>query len=215
MNFGFHDSIEKKYADEHTYYEYRIAHNGKLINKYYCGTAIAEFPFFIAAHLITKMTDNPADGYSKLYPIFINIGSIVFLLLGLVFIRNLLRSYQTNDSWIAFILVALVFGTNLFYYAVCEPGLSHIYSFTFITMFVYYAKKYFITHRNKEIIYCALLIGIIILIRPVNGIILLALPFVAGSKEKLLAGFKILAKEFANPNGLPQTLQFKSISKLM
>ena len=179
----------------HTFYEYRTVRNGKVINKYYAGTAIVEFPFFLCAHLAAKMCDLPADGYSKPYPICINIGSIVFLLIGLIYLRKLLCTLEITDQLVAFILIAITFGTNLFYYAVCEPGLTHIYSFTLISMFVYYARNYFITQKSKEMIYCALLLGIIILIRPVNVIILSALPFIAGSREKFIAGVKMFAEQ--------------------
>jgi len=48
LNFGFFDEIEKeKYYDENLYYDYRSGAHGKVINKYYCGTALAELPFFL------------------------------------------------------------------------------------------------------------------------------------------------------------------------
>ncbi|MEW6468740.1 MAG: hypothetical protein AB1458_07435 [Bacteroidota bacterium] len=202
IHFGFHDSVEARYADENTRYEYRTQHNGQVINKYYLGTAIAQLPFFACAHLASKAAGYPADGYSKLYPVFINAGAIVFLLIGLVYVRNLLRSFKVSDPLIAFLLIALVFGTNLFYYAVCEPGLSHVYSFTFISMFVYRARKFFITQHSKEIIYCSLLLGVIFLIRPVNFLIVLSLPFLAGSAQQLKAGFRAALHKKASLAGI-------------
>lgn len=51
LNFGFFDEIEKeKYYNKNLYYDYRADTNGKTINKYYCGTALAELPFFLIAH---------------------------------------------------------------------------------------------------------------------------------------------------------------------
>ena len=38
-----------------------------------------------------------------------------------------------------------VFSTNLFYYTVSEPAMSHIYSFACITAFVFYTKNYFLS----------------------------------------------------------------------
>jgi len=195
LNFGFYDSIEKKYYNPYTYYEFRTAHNGKLIDKYFAGVAIAEFPFFACAHLIAKITGQPDDGYSKLYPVFINIGAIVYLLTGLIYIRRLLRSYKVKETIIAFILCTIAFGTNLFLYTVCEPGMSHVYSFAFISMFAWYSKKYFTGRQKRDLFYCALLAGLIILVRPVNGIILLALPFIAGSREKFIAGMKAMREQ--------------------
>ena len=52
LNFGFFDEIEKeKYYNQNLYYDYRAQANGVTINKYYCGTALAELPFFVLAHI--------------------------------------------------------------------------------------------------------------------------------------------------------------------
>lgn len=189
LNFGFFDEIEKeKYFNENKYYDYRAStKDGKIINKYYCGTALAEMPFFLLAHLGSFLTENEMDGYSKLYPIFINIGALCYLLLGLFFLNALLKLYQVSEGNRAITLIAAVFGTNLFYYVAVEPSMSHIYSFTFITLFFYYAKQYFITYSSKTFLILGILVGMIVLIRPINGLVFFALPFVAGK----LSTFKI------------------------
>lgn len=192
LNFGFHDYIEKKYYNPNTYYEYRTVRDGKLINKYFTGVAFAELPFFLTAHVITKLIGNPADGYSKLYPIFINIGAIVFLTIGLFYLKKFLQLYHIRDNLISITLLAIVFGTNLLYYTVSEPGMSHIYSFALINIFLYSAKLFFSSYRNQEILACAALLGFIILVRPVNGLILFIIPFLAGNKENLIQGIKKL-----------------------
>ena len=194
LHFGFFDSIEKKYYNPNTYYDFRTQHNGKTVDKYFAGTALAELPFFLIAHGLTLLSEQPADGYSEFYPVLVNIAGLFYLFLGLIYTRNLLRSFQVNDNWIAFILLLLVFGTNLFYYTVVEPGMSHAYSFAFISMFVYYARKFFITHYRPTVFYCAALLGIIVLIRPVNGLVIFALPFIAGNNAKLSEGFSFLVK---------------------
>ncbi|HEY6161837.1 MAG TPA: hypothetical protein VI112_11450 [Bacteroidia bacterium] len=197
LHFNFFDPVEKKYYNPNTYYDFRTQHNGRTVDKYFAGTALAELPFFLIAHGLTKLSPEPADGYSKFYPVLVNIAALFYLLLGLIYTRNLLRAFQVNDNLIAFILLLLVYGTNLFYYAVVEPGMSHVYSFAFIGMFVYYARKFFITHHKPTVFYCAALLGVIVLIRPVNGLIVLSLPFIAGSNSKLREGVSFLLGNFA------------------
>ena len=47
LNFGFFESIETgKYYDENLYYDYRSSANGKVIDKYYCGTALLSLHSF-------------------------------------------------------------------------------------------------------------------------------------------------------------------------
>ena len=195
LHFSFHDTIEKKYYSGDTYYEYRTLYKGVKINKYYSGTAIAQLPFFLVAHALTFMTSYPTDGFSRLYQVFMNIAAIFYLFIGLVFMRNYLRSFQVNDNVIAFIILLIVFGTNLFYYAVSEPGMSHVYSFAFISMFAYYSRKYFITLDHTYTFYCAALLGLSFLIRPVNVLVIFTLPFAAGSFEKFREGMKAMVKQ--------------------
>jgi hypothetical protein len=194
LNFNFFDSIEKeKYYDENLFYDYRIgASNGKIINKYYCGTALVQSPFFLIAHYLSYLFDYDTDGYSKLYPIFICIAALFYLLLGLLYLDSILKLYQITTKHRIVVLIAAVFGTNLFYYTIGEPGLSHTYSFTFISAFVYYTKLYFNSFQPRLIIVIGLILGVIILIRPINGLIIFIIPFLALNFGTLQQGFKEL-----------------------
>jgi len=194
LNFSYHDSIIKKHYNPKRYYDYRINYNGIIINKYYAGTALAVFPFFLVGHIYAKLADYPADGFSKPYFISINIASIVFLLIGLLYVRKILKEYKTSEKVTSAILLVLLFGTNLFYYASAEPCLSHVYSFAFISAFFYHAKKFFSSSDRKDILICSFCLGFIVLIRPVNGIIIFSLPFIAGNLNNLKNAFNWLIR---------------------
>ncbi len=195
LNFGFFEQIEQeKYFNDNLYYDYRAYWDEKTISKYYCGTALAQLPFFLTAHLLSYVLDYEMDGYSKLYMVFINLAAIFYLFIGLFFLNKVLQCYQIRDKNRSIVLLAILFGTNIFYYTIVEPGMSHIYSFAFISMFIYYGLQYFTINKLKYIYILAILTGIIILIRPVNGIILFSLPFLAQSKTQFLNGVKFLFK---------------------
>jgi hypothetical protein len=194
-NFQFFDQIEKtKYYHENLYYDYRSGANGATINKYYCGTAIAELPFFLIAHFASYLGHYDMDGYSKLYPILISIAALFYLFIGLFFVNKTLNFYQISEKQKSLVLIASVFGTNLFYYAIVEPGMSHVYSFTFVALFIYYAKSYFITFNIKHFLKLSSILALIILLRPINGLIVFALPFLAGHISVLKQGFVQLFK---------------------
>ncbi len=197
LNFTFFDSIEKKYPNPRLYYDYRVGESGKQANKYFSGTAVAMMPFFFVAHITAKIVGLEADGYSKIYPIMINVAAIFYLFIGLYYIRRLLLKYQVADNIITFILIAITFATNVFYYAVCEPALSHIYSFTFITMFIYYMHVFYNNPATRTFFTLCILFGIIVLIRPVNGLIILIAPFAAIEKNKFVEGFTFFKKRFS------------------
>lgn len=191
LNLDFFEYIEKeKYFDKNFYYDYRAKANGKVINKYYCGTALAELPFFLIAHFLSFLLDTDMDGYSILYPVLINIAALFYLCIGLLYLHSTLKLYQIKEWQISLTLFATVFGTNLLYYAVVEPGMSHIYSFAFVSMFIYYSKRYFSSFQRKYIPILAIILGVIILIRPVNGLVILIWPFAASNFNMLKRGFK-------------------------
>ena len=59
-----------------------------------------------------------------------------------------------------------------------------------ISMFIYQVTKYFQSFQIKHILYGAIFLGIIILIRPINGIVLLSIPFLSQSMSNLKIGFR-------------------------
>lgn len=194
LNFSFFDSIEKKYPDPQIYYDYRAGEKDKAVDKYFSGTAVAMMPFFLAANLSANLFGFERDGYSRTYPILINISTIFYLFIGLYYVKKLLRRYNASDNLVSFILVAVTFATNVFYYAVSEPAMSHIYSFAFIAMFVYYLNLFFSSPQTKTVFILSAILGMIILIRPVNGLILLIAPFISGNKDAFANGIDFLRK---------------------
>jgi hypothetical protein len=199
LNLGFFDTIEKKYYDKDTKYDYRTGSDGKVIDKYFCGVSVLQLPFFLTGHLITKISGGVADGYSKWYAILMCIGAIFYLGIGLVYLRKLLKMFGAEIGIASFVVAVIVFGTNLFYYTLFEPCMSHVYSFAIVTIFLVYAKKWMDSGKKKYVLYSAFLLGMIILIRPVNGMIILWLPFAAGSFNLF---FKRIKEIFYSPNVL-------------
>ncbi len=186
-NFGFFDSIEKeKYYNPNTFADYRSLGEGKIINKYYIGTAVAETPFFLIGHLIAKNSSWDADGYSKPYMLMLCVSALFYLFLGALFVQKTLRRYGIDERSISWVIVAGIFGTNLFYYVVVEAGTSHVYSFAFISMLVYFYHRWVHEKGMKDLLILAFIFGIIIIIRPINALVLLALPFIAGSWKAFL-----------------------------
>lgn len=176
-NLGFFDAIEgDKYHDPNLYYDYRSGFAGHTINKYYAGTALAQLPFFLAAHALAPITGHDADGFSKPYAVATNLAAIAWVLLGLYCLAALLTAWGVSDRWRAFTLLCFAFGTNLFYYTVVAPGMSHAYSFGVCTALFLLAWRWEQHARGRELVLMGALLGLIVLIRPVNALVLLALP---------------------------------------
>lgn len=144
--------------------------NGNKIIMTSMGMSMLYAPFFFIAHLYALNSDYDAGGYSVPYHLAIIISSIFYFLLGLIFLSKLLlKFFNHNISSLVILMISV--GTNLFFYATYEAGMSHQYSFALITMFLWYTIKW---HQNPKTIYAfilGLLIGLISLIRPTNIVV--------------------------------------------
>lgn len=189
LNFNFYNEVDGINAYDSTLvYDYRAVYDGNTINKYFVGEAVVLTPFFLIGHWWSSWTNYKSDGYSKPYVVSVTIAALFYLFLGLISLQKSLVLLGFSRSIIAICIVALVFGTNLFYYAIGEMAVSHVYSFSFISMFIFFTLKYFKTFNANYLLLCAFFLGIIILIRPVNGLIILSLPFLSQSKDQFILG---------------------------
>ena len=155
-----------------------VKYGNKRINKYYQGLSFIWMPFFLAGHLIAKIFHVPADGYSWPYQWSVGLASLVYLFLGLLFLRKLLfRMFE--DDWSADLsTAALFYGTYLFTYAISANSLSHAYSLTFITGFLYYVVSFFKAERQRadHVAAAILCLSIAVCIRPLTGLIVFTIP---------------------------------------
>lgn len=184
FNYGFFDSIEAKYYDAHTKYDFRNYYEGKAIDKYFCGTALMQSPFFLGGHLAAKISGAETDGYSRPYMIAVCLGAIFWLGAGLFALRKYLLLHGASEEQAAFVIAIIYIGTNLFYYTVTEPMMSHVYSFALVSFFLLWGKRW-IEGNDRAGIITAFLLGMIILVRPVNAMAACWLFFEAGSFRNL------------------------------
>lgn len=195
LNYGFVDSLEgEKYYNPYVFYDYRVDIDGQQTNKYFAGTALLQAPFFGMAHALSIITDQPADGYSRWYPVFINIGALFYLVLGLWMVDRLMVSYRIRPVHRAIVLAALAFGTNLFFYAVVEPGMSHVVSFACVALFAHAVRQFFAHFHTRYLVWAGVLLGLVVLIRPVNGLIVWSIPFLAGGVDPLRRGWMVVRR---------------------
>lgn len=152
------------------------------LNKYFSGTAIMMAPWFAIGHQFALLDPKaPKDGYSAYELKAISIGGWVYLLIGLLALRALLFGIGIRDEVVAWMIVALGLGSTLLQYSAMQPGWSHIYSFCTIAVLLLLIQR---IDRGASFWWmplAAVVLGIIILIRPVNALIMLGIPVVLGS----------------------------------
>ena len=145
--------------------------DGKSVQKMTMGLSILWLPFETVAHLYAKVSHFKADGYSKPYSVAIFIAALFYLTLGLFFLRKLLLQYFSEITT-GIVLFLTVIGTNLMYYVISEPGMSHVYNFSLIVILIYQVKR-LLKHPDRfNAIVFGIVTGFIVLIRPVNMVVL-------------------------------------------
>jgi len=163
---------------------------GSRVNQYFVGTAIMILPFFLLAMALSPMFGFPVDGYSFLFQHCIVLASVCYFFLGLYWLRKILETYGMSKGSILVTLICIGAGTNLFYYTASEPSMSHVYSFAMISGFCFYTRKLLSEYSRRDLMMLTIIFGLIILIRPVNALIILFIPFLAGSFRTLVPFLK-------------------------
>lgn len=172
------------------------APNGSYVIKTTMGLSLLYLPFFAAGHAAAVITGADAGGFSEPYKFALILSAVFFLGLGLYYLRKILLEFF-SDTVTAIILFAFVFGTNVFWYAVYESAMSHIYSFAVIACFLWQTIKWYRKPSAGNAAAIGLLAGLITLIRPTNGIIALVFLFYnIFSLNSLKERFKFLAVNF-------------------
>lgn len=153
----------------------------RYVNKYFVGVSVAISPFWLPMSLVSGWTGYQHDGYSFLFFVSVSLAGLFYALAGLWVLRKLLWRFGIHDHLVAVLLPTLFFGTNLFHYAVNEPSMSHIYSFAFVTFFLWQWCRLLDQYSRKRLVWVGLLTGMILIIRPTNILIVLLIPFLCGS----------------------------------
>lgn len=146
--------------------------SGNYVMKYTAGMAIMELPFFAIAHLSAKPLGYAADGFSKPYQFMIYAGAMLFVFIGLWYLRRLLLLYY-NDLVTGIVLLLLVLGTSYLNYASIDVGMTHCWLFSLYVFILWNTHFYYQTFRRKYAIRLGALIGLITLVRPTEAIAVL------------------------------------------
>ncbi len=148
------------------------APNGNTIIKMTCGMSILYSPFFFIGHGFAHLLHFEANGFSLPYGISLYFGTIVYVLIGLFFLRKVLLIYF-DDKIVALTLFSLCLGTNLFYQSVYEALMTHAYNFTLGCIFLFLTINWHKYPTLRDSIFLGLIGGMIVLIRPVNALVAL------------------------------------------
>lgn len=146
--------------------------NGGRHFKMTMGLAFLYLPFFLIGHFSAWISGAEMSGFSQPYMFWLQFSSLFYLLIGLLTLRSVLLRYF-KDGLVSFVLLAVVAGTNLFYYVTLEAAMSHAYNFFLFCLFIWLTIRWYEQPSAGNSIAVGLVFGLIALIRPTNGLIVI------------------------------------------
>lgn len=166
-----------------------VPFKSRLVNKYSVGTSLLISPFFAWTYLHESHRSNgQPDQYSRPLQISVFHAAIFYLFFSLWFLKKILKLYNIKPPIIILSQILLTFATGVPHYAGFDASFSHIYSLFAITAFIYFTKRYFTTGKALNFLPASVFLALVILIRPFNALIVLFVPFLAGSVNELKSG---------------------------
>lgn len=148
------------------------AGNGNKTFKVTMGMAFSYLPFFGLAHAYAVLSGEPANGFSAPYHYAVQFSSLVYFVIGLIFLGKLLRLHFPGFVC-SVVLLIISFGTNAFYYLTFGAGMPHAVGFMLCVLFFYQVISWHQTHEVPAAVQMGLLLGALWLVRPVNVLLIL------------------------------------------
>jgi hypothetical protein len=144
-----------------------------LFTKYPPGVAVLETPIFLIGHMIIKtFAPGQANGFTAPYQIVRIVSVHAYLFIGLLCLALLALKFGRGLYQIIGVVSIIIFGTNVWYSAIWQPGMSHLYSFALVAILLYciYSPK-----NSSYWLKIGLLLGLIGCTRLVNLVIIFPL----------------------------------------
>ncbi len=141
---------------------------GRVITKYPCGEAMLRIPFYLVGKALRSADDPLGAGFTLVDHAMVDVAASFYGVLGLLLLFWTLKNRIKSSSALATVF-AILTGTNLLFYLIGDPGMSHVYSFFLFSAFIFTLDH---TDRSglrtKHLILLGLLTGLIVVTRPTN-----------------------------------------------
>jgi len=216
-NLKFEQEWMQKLQDQYCFgaYAYQLERKELKadINIYHMGLSFVLLPSYAVSDVVARASGYPADGFSKPYHIGYQLNALLFIFLGLLYLRKLLRFFADELSTTV-VLILIGLGTNAYFIFNFQYDLPHLYLFTINAASFYHLMRYIKEGRKRSFWFTALLFGLAVCIRPTQllfGII----PFLLllkefGKTKKFVQHMLILGGSVLIVN-IPQFLYWKLV----
>lgn len=189
VNYFYNETIDKQALNSN----FMLPYGERVVNKCFVGAAVCMSPFYKLAEWHSDVLNEKFDPYSPRTKKWINVGSLFYLFFAFFLISKWLSVLAFRENTIFWSIASFALGSNLFLYSVLSPSMTHVYSFFAIAAFSYFATQFFRKLSGRSFYLSTFFLGLILIIRPVNGLILILLPLLAGNWNNLLNAVKSLS----------------------
>lgn len=206
-------NLQNKYCNGAYVYQLEEHIPGKNIDIYHMGLSMVLLPSYTIADLTARATGYPTDGFSYPYMIAYLLNALLFIFLGLLYLRKLLLLY-TDDLRASVVLIVIALGTNAYLTFNIQYDLTHLYLFTLNSITTYHLLSYNKTGRERSLWYSAIIFGLTVFIRPTQallGIIPLIVLFRKFGRSKTFFKKLLLFPGMALLWNLPQIAYWKIV----
>jgi hypothetical protein len=150
----------------------------KIFTKYSCGVSVLQTPFYLG-YLANRLylQKNTEKSYITVNAVKACLWGVAFYtVLGLFFLYKTIRRF--SDKFIAvFSVFAVYLGSCAYYYTIDMGLMAHIYSFTILSIILWFIPKIYAKPSARNTIIMGLLAGLLVLLRMTNLIALLFVLF--------------------------------------
>lgn len=136
-------------------------------DKYTCGVAYLLAPFYAGQQFFEAITSKNKTPDTISARRSVDIAAIFYLLAGCLCLFYFIIQY-TKPIYALLSILLIVAGTNIFFYAIYHPGMSHIYSFFLFSAYLYVGSMFYYKKKTIHLALLAAIASCIILIRPTD-----------------------------------------------
>lgn len=161
--------LQNKYCGGKFVYQI-INHRGRgEINIYHMGLAYLHLPAFTIAHITAKQLGYETNGMSKPYHLAYIFTCLLFMLLGLFYLRKMLLLF-VKDGTAALAILSVFLASNATVIFEKQYQLPHLFLFALNTIFFYYLILFYRNEKVKYLYISAIILGITFTIRPTQAL---------------------------------------------
>ena len=158
---------------------------GKYMNElniYHMGLSMVMLPSYTIADIYARATGYSRDGFSEPYHVAYHLNALLFIFLGLLYLRKLLLQF-TSDKIAALTIGVLYLSSNIYFTFEHQYDLTHLYLFSLNAIWLYHLFQYNASDKKRSLFFSTLIFGLTVCIRPTQAILVIIPLFALHKKE--------------------------------